>query len=89
MASSSVDPSSSKAHYFMAQNDKERDSWIEAISRAKSVRILRVCLLFFVERGLVMSSTHNLKSKCYSLVCGKHVSSALCEVVVPPGRRFE
>ena len=37
MASLSVDPSSSKAHYFMAQNDKERDSWIEAISRAKSV----------------------------------------------------
>ena len=29
--------SNCKSHYFMAQNDKERDSWIEAVNRAKLV----------------------------------------------------
>ena len=47
MASSSVDPSTCKSHYFMAQNDKERDSWIEAISRSKSVNST-LCISYVV-----------------------------------------
>ncbi len=37
MASSHGESSSYKSHYFMAQNDKERDSWIEAVNKAKLV----------------------------------------------------